>query len=82
MLADIVRIDLGDDERDRRVHAPCGGLVDDDGAPLRRLWREGLARAAARREEDDIRAVEAVGRRLVNGELAAAEVELQSLGAG
>ena len=61
-LSDVVRVDLGDDQRDVGVHPEGARVVDDDGAGLRRD-RAPLARDAGRRaRQDDLDARERAGR--------------------
>ena len=51
---DGVRVHLGDDERHVGVHAPRGGVVDDDDARLREPGREPPGRRATGGEDRDV----------------------------
>src|SRR5690606_7378210 len=73
MRADRVRVDLGHDERHRGVHAESRRVVDDDRAALDGDRREFARRGAARGEEREVHAVEALLRQLLDGQRLAAE---------
>ncbi len=60
-VVDVVGVDLGDDERDLGVLAPCGGVVDDDRAAPR-TWGVLARGSGTRGEHGDVNA-RVVGRR-------------------
>jgi hypothetical protein len=76
----IVRVDLGDDERDGGIHAPLARVIDDDGAAGGSFWREDLGSVGAGREQRNVNAVEGVRPRLAHGHPAAGEVDGAAVG--
>jgi hypothetical protein len=81
MSADRLGIDLRHDERHRRVHAKCRGIVDDHRALLDGERRESLGDVAAGGEERDIDAAEAVLLELAHGQRLAAMGQCLARGA-
>ena len=70
-IGDVCTVDLGDDQRDLGVLAPCGGVVDDYGSGLGKLRRI-LARGRGTRGEDrDVDPGEVSGRNVFNDDLCA-----------
>ena len=70
---EVARVDLRDDERDRRVHPPGRRVVDDRRATGDGSRRELLRDVGAGREQGDIDTVEGIGHRL--GDLERATVD-------
>ncbi len=66
MLFDRLRIDLRDDQRDLRVHAEGRRVVHHDRTGTRRNRSEALGLTAARREQRDMNAAEAVLRQFLH----------------
>ena len=73
VIANAVRVDLGDHQRHVRVHAEGGGIVDHDGAGLDRGGRELPGDAATCREQRDIDAFKGMFGDLFDHDLLAAE---------
>src|SRR5262249_39073238 len=54
MKLHVVWVDLGNHERDMRIHSECRRLVDRDRIRLARDWDESSGNIAARAEERDV----------------------------
>ncbi len=81
VLLDLLRVDLGDHQRRRGVHAKRRGIVHDHRARLGRRRSELLAARAAGAEQRDIDACEAVLRQHLNRIFLALEGDFLTLGA-
>ena len=61
VLADVLRVDLGDDQRHLRVHAPVAALVDHHATAPDRLGDEVAGDVVGRAGDGQIDAVERLG---------------------
>ena len=82
VIPDAAGVDLGDHQRDVRVHAEGRGIVDHNGACLDRNRRELAGNAAAGREQRDVDALEGALGEFLDHDLFAAERDGLAGGAG
>jgi len=81
VLAQGFRVDFRHHQRYIRIHAERGGVVDDDGAVTDRRRGKALGLGAARREQRDVDAAEAVFGQLLDGDALALEGKRLTRGA-
>jgi len=80
--ADVLAVDLGDDERDRVVHAKGAGVVHHDASGLDSLGGELFGDAAAGAEERQINPAEGIGAQFLNGDFLPPEGDAFAGGTG